>query len=550
MEKDVMLQGIGVTSGIAIGTAFVLHPAEMGSIPTNCEDAERDIARLKQALEDGRGQLAGIMRHVPEETAAILQSHINFLEDPTFNSEAFELIRTFGYSAERAVQEKSQELEEVFLAFDDAYMQERAGDARDVGTRILNNLLGVEENPLLHLPAGSIVFANDLAPSQTAQMDKQHVVGFVTQTGGRTSHSAIMAKAMQIAAVVGCGPLLQLVQTGDEVVVNAVSGEVFIRPSGKMLEYYTTLKKDHDAYLNMVGKVKFEHLFRGGNTPVLVAANIGTPAEAQMAKENGADGIGLFRTEFLYMDREDMPSEEEQFEAYRQVAELFGSAPVIIRTLDIGGDKALPYLAMETEANPFLGVRAIRLCMQNEELFYTQLRALLRASHYGNLKIMFPMVGSLGELRAAKTMLERCKQALDALGQPYNPAVAVGMMVEVPSTAVLADDFAKEVDFFSIGTNDLTQYTLAIDRGNPALNHLYDSMHPAVLALIRNTVQAAKRHGIFCGMCGEMASDSQAIPILAEYGLDEFSVGLGMIGQTKCTLLAQPGITGRGTAGP
>lgn len=539
-----LLQGISVTRAIAIGKAYLLEEFDISNPPTVTSlDLEQEILLLRRAVAMACSQLQDIISSQEGTAAEILESHLNFAQDPAFNEDAESYIRSKHCSAHTAILDAIQELRGTFLQFDDAYMQERAADVYDVGTRILRCLLGEEETPLAQLPPGTIIVARDLAPSQTAQINPENVVGFVTETGGKTSHTAIMAKALGVAAVVGCKDALHNIKTGDTVVVNAVNGQVLVNPDDKLLARQHTLKEEFDAYLRMVNKVKDWQLIRENGLPVLVAANIGNPQQAAIAKERGADGIGLFRTEFLYMDRDEIPTENEQYEAFKHVAEIFGDAPVIIRTLDIGGDKSLPYLPIPPEENPFLGVRAIRLCMKYKNIFTSQLRALLRASVHGNLKIMFPMIGSMHELEDAKQLLEQCKQELTLEGVAYRKDIEIGMMIEVPAAALAADDFAQVVDFFSIGTNDLTQYTLAVDRGNPELANLYNSMHPSVLWLIQNTINAAHKHNIFCGMCGEMASDDAAIPLLATYGLDEYSVGLDAIGPTKCTLLAQGGIT-------
>ena len=534
-----MKLGIGVTDGIAIGKAYVLQELDIENLPVVTEDVDGEVERLFAAVKTSRQQLAVIAAKADEETAAIMEAHITFLEDDSFNDDAAELIRKHGYTAMKAIAVTAEGLYDMFSTMEDNYMRERASDINDVSSRVIRTLLDEPENPLTKLPPGTIVVARDLVPSQTAQLDRENVIGFVTELGGKTSHTAIMARAMDIAAVVACKGILEQLKTGDELIVNAVSGEVFVNPTEAQLAQQRSLKEAHKRFGLLAETAKNWALRKRDGTEILVAANIGTLEEAQQAKANGADGIGLFRSEFLYMNRQEMPTEEEQFQAYKSVVELFGTAPVIIRTLDIGGDKNLPYLDMPAEENPFLGVRAIRLCFQHEGLFRTQLRALLRAGSHGNLKIMFPMIGHMSELHRAKELLAQCKQELADEDIDFEADMPVGMMIEIPAAAVCAEEFAKEVDFFSIGTNDLTQYALAVDRGNGELYELYNYMHPAVLRLIAQTIAAAHKAGIKCGMCGEMAGDPAAFAVLSCYGLDEYSVSLGSIGRTKCGLLAQ-----------
>lgn len=536
-------RGIGVTGVIAVGRAVVLRDKDPAAFfPLLAAEPEEEEWRLKEAIAETRRQLENIVGKAGGPGAEIMKSHLELLGDPVFCEDASEQIRKTRSSVETVIARVTETLASRFFRMEDAYLRERATDVRDVGKRILRNLVGAADSDLSGFPEDSILFARELLPSETAQIDRNAVAGFVTETGGRTGHTAIMARALQIAAVVGCGGILSRVCDGDAVVVDAAAGKVILRPDPETLAHYAARRKESLAAKRAADEAAHAQLRRGDGRPILVAANVGSVRDAEEARKNGADAVGLFRTEFLFMGHEKMPTEEEQFEVYRRVAEIFGDDPVVIRTLDIGGDKSVPYLEMPKENNPFLGMRAIRLCLANPELFRIQLRSLLRASAFGNLQVMFPMIGSFVELRRAREMLQRCRGELESASVAFNRNLRVGMMVEVPAAAVLAEKFAREVDFFSIGTNDLTQYTLAADRENDRLKDLFDFMHPAVLALIRRTADVAQKCGIPCSICGEMASDAGVIPLLTEYGLDEFSVNVGSIGATKSVLLLQKGI--------
>ena len=533
-----MRRGVGVTGVIAIGKAYVLPELNTQQLPAVTDDAEREVERLSAAVAASRTQLAAIGAQADEETASIMAAHMTFLEDDSFNSHVMEMIRSHGYTAVRAIEIKARELRQMFSAMEDDYMRERASDINDVSDRVIRNLLGEPENLLARLSAGSIIVAQDLVPSQAARLSQSCVAGFVTEKGGKTSHTAIIARTLGLAAVVSCKGILAQVKTGDLLIVNAVSGEVFICPTEEQIDRNRKLSKEYEKLSTLAETAKGWALERNDGGPVQVLANIGSVEEAKQAKACGADGIGLFRSEFPFMYRRAMPTEEEQFQAYKSVTELFNPAPVIVRTLDIGGDKRLTYLDMPEEENPFLGLRGIRLCLRHEALFRTQLRALLRAASHGNLKIMFPMISHLSELRQAKALLAQCRQELVDEGHLISD-VPVGMMVEIPAAALCAAEFAAEVDFFSIGTNDLVQYTLAADRGGGELSELYDERHPAVLRLIADTIGAARQAGIPCGVCGEMAGDPAAIGTLCAHGLDAYSVAPAIIGRTKCSLLTQ-----------
>lgn len=534
-------KGIGASKGYAIGTAYVILPQEE-SFGAVAKDPAEETKRLKEAIETAKAQVQEIARRAGErmdaKNADIVESHLKFLDDPAFMGEAFNAIKQQSVTAEKAVSDITESLYALFSEFDDEYTKERAADIRDVGERVLHNLTGAKVGINFNdIPANTILVAHDLKPSETAQIDREKVIGFITEIGGKTSHTAILAKALGIAAVVGCGNILQTVKNGDTVIVDGVDGEVLVAPDEETVLKYRAALREYRAQresLTNLGKI-----FTKEGKRVLVAANIGSLNDLKIAVENGVDGVGLFRTEFLYMEKPAVPSEEEQFSVYRKAAELMGGKPLTIRTLDIGGDKSLPYLEMPEESNPFLGLRAIRLCLKNPELFHTQLRAILQASAYGNIQIMFPMISCTAELQEAKEHLRLCKAELEQKNIAYDKSIRVGMMIEIPSAAVMAESFAKDVNFFSIGTNDLTQYTLAADRMNESISELYNPMHPAVLRLIQITIQAAHQANIPCYMCGELASDENAIPLLLRYGLDEFSVSPGALSETKKNLLEQ-----------
>jgi phosphotransferase system enzyme I (PtsI) len=535
-----LIKGIAASNGIVIGKAFVVKDTQL-ELPRHevpSEQRDRELERLNRAQAKTKEQLqeirASLAAKTGEEEAAIFDAHLMLLEDPMLSEAVAEKIAQ-GSNAEAAVYDASENFAAMFDAMDDEYMRGRAADVRDVRTRWINNLLGIETGSLGNMTEPAVVFAHDLAPSDTAQMDKTMVLAFVTEIGGRTSHSAIMARSLEIPAVVGVGELGGIA-TGKTVIVDGSAGEVIVNPQPAVLAQYEARRQEF-----IRRKAKLQELkdlpaqTKDGKTFEL-AANIGTPNDAESALAYGAQGVGLYRTEFLYMDRKDMPSEEEQYLAYRKVLEAFGSLPVIIRTLDIGGDKELPYLPMDKELNPFLGNRAIRLCLANPEMFKTQLRAILRAGVSGNPWIMLPMVATLDEVRRTKALLREVEAELETEGAQFTRDYKLGIMIEIPSAAVQADHFAQEVDFFSIGTNDLIQYTCAVDRMNQKISYLYDTFNPAVLRLINQVISAGHKYGKFVGMCGEMAGEPLAAPLLAAMGLDEFSMSASSIPQVKAVI--------------
>lgn len=486
------------------------------------------MERFRSALEQSKAELKTIQSHAREslgaDKAAIFEAHLLVLSDPELLTPIEDKIRTDKVNAEVALKETADMFVEMFEQLESDYMKERAADIRDVTKRVLSHLLGVQMASPSLIDEEVIIIANDLTPSDTAQLNRQFVKGFTTNIGGRTSHSAIMARSLEIPAVVGTKTVTAEIKNGDLVIVDGLKGEIHINPAPEQIEEYRNVAEQYERQKAEWAKLVNEKTVSADNHQVELVANIGTPKDLKGVINNGGEGVGLYRTEFLYMGRDQLPSEEEQFDAYKAVLEGLKGKPVVIRTLDIGGDKKLPYLSLPEELNPFLGVRAIRLCLTEQDIFRTQLRALLRASSYGNLKIMFPMIATLDEFREAKKLFEEEKQTLLSEGQKVSDHIELGIMVEIPSTAVLADQFAKEVDFFSIGTNDLIQYTMAADRMNQSVSYLYQPYSPSILRLVKMVIDAAHNEGKWTGMCGEMAGDETAIPLLLGLGLDEFSM--------------------------
>lgn len=523
-----LLEGIAASSGIAIAKAYRLIEPDLTFSKQTVEDIEKEIERFQSALSVAKKELDDIRtvaeKELGAEEAAIFNAHILVLNDPELISPIEGKITAEQVNAEHALKETTDMFITMFEQMDNEYMQERAADIRDVTKRVMSHLLGVKIVNPSTISEEVIIIAEDLTPSDTAQLNRKYVKGFTTDIGGRTSHSAIMARSLEIPAVVGTQDSTKLIQDGDIVIVDGLTGKIHVNPSPELIAEYENELQKYEAQKAEWAKLVNEKTLTADGEHVELAANIGTPEDLVGVTENGGEGVGLYRTEFLYMGRDQLPTEDEQYEAYKKVLEGMGDKPVVVRTLDIGGDKELPYLNLPTEMNPFLGFRAIRLCLEEQDIFRTQLRALLRASTFGNLKIMFPMIATLDEFRQAKAMLEEEKQALVAAGTTVSDSIEVGIMVEIPSTAIQADQFAKEVDFFSIGTNDLIQYTMAADRMNERVSYLYQPYNPAILRLVKMVIDASHREGKWTGMCGEMAGDEIAIPLLLGLGLDEFSM--------------------------
>lgn len=528
------MKGTSASAGIGIGKAAIVEETELVIKKETISDAaaekERFQAALKQAMEETEALAKDLATRVGEKEAEILNGHLMLLSDPMLTGEIENTIAGENACSEYAIENVCNMYADMFASMGDELMQQRATDMRDIKTRMQKILLGVSSVDIALLPAGSVIVAKDLTPSMTAGINPANVCGIVTELGGKTSHSAILARALEIPAVVAVEGFLNSVKDGDTVVLDGSEGVVFVNPEEAVTaEYeakrtvYLKEKKELDQY---IGKPT---VTKDGVTIELVA-NIGKPEDVDKVLQYDAEGIGLFRTEFLFMDRNSMPTEDEQFEAYQKVAIAMNGKPVIIRTLDIGGDKEIPYMGLKKDENPFLGYRAIRFCLdRREDVYRPQLRALLRASAFGNIKIMVPMVTCLEEFREAKAMIEEIKAELDSRGIAYKKDIQVGIMVETAAASLMADAFAKEVDFFSIGTNDLTQYTMSVDRGNDKVSYLYSPLNPAVLRSIRHIIQCGRKEGIMVGMCGEAASDPLMIPLLLAFGLNEFSMSASAV---------------------
>ncbi|MBS4207805.1 phosphoenolpyruvate--protein phosphotransferase [Bacillus sp. FJAT-50079] len=528
-----ILHGIAASSGIALGKAYRLVEPDLSFTKNNITDIDSEVSRFHASVDAAKADLSIIRekaaKDLGEDKAAIFDAHLLVLSDPELLSTIEDKVKSESVNAEFALNETANMFITMFEQMENEYMKERAADIKDVTKRVLAHLLGVKiPNPGL-IAEEVIIVAEDLTPSDTAQLNKQFVKGFTTDIGGRTSHSAIMARSMEIPAVVGAKTATETIENGDFIIVDGVNGQVHINPTAEVVNTYKEESKKLELQKAEWALLKDEATFTSDGKQVELASNIGTPQDVDGVLANGGEGVGLYRTEFLYMERDQLPSEEEQYEAYKTVLERMEGKPVVVRTLDIGGDKHLPYLNMPEEMNPFLGFRAIRLCLEEQDIFRTQLRALLRASVHGNLKIMFPMIATLGEFRDAKAVLVEERQKLEQAGIAVAEKIELGIMVEIPSTAVLADQFAKEVDFFSIGTNDLIQYTMAADRMNERVSYLYQPYNPSILRLVKMVIDAAHKEGKWAGMCGEMAGDEIAIPLLIGLGLDEFSMSASSI---------------------
>ena len=524
-----MLKGIAASDGVAVAKAYLLVQPDLSFETITVEDTNAEEARLDVALEASQNELSLIREKavgtLGEEAAQVFDAHLMVLADPELIGQIKETIRAKKVNAEAGLKEVTDMFITIFEGMEDnPYMQERAADIRDVTKRVLANLLGKKLPNPASINEEVIVIAHDLTPSDTAQLDKNFVKAFVTNIGGRTSHSAIMARTLEIAAVLGTNNITELVKDGDILAVSGISGEVVINPTEEQIAEF---KAAGEAYAKQKAEwalLKDAKTVTADGKHFELAANIGTPKDVEGVNENGAEAVGLYRTEFLYMDSQDFPTEDDQYEAYKAVLEGMNGKPVVVRTMDIGGDKELPYFDLPKEMNPFLGWRAVRIALDRREILHAQLRAVLRASAFGKLAVMFPMIISVEEIRELKSVLETLKAELRAEGKAFDENIQVGVMVETPSAAVNAKFLAKEVDFFSIGTNDLTQYTLAVDRGNELISHLYNPMSPSVLGLIKQVIDASHAEGKWTGMCGELAGDERATLLLLGMGLDEFSM--------------------------
>ncbi|MBC8591525.1 phosphoenolpyruvate--protein phosphotransferase [Wansuia hejianensis] len=527
------MKGLGTSPGIGIGKVFLYVEPEINIEKKNIESPELEIERFNESINKAMEEIDYLYKRtldeVGQDEAEIFTAHKMMLEDPEFINGVKGKINNENANAEWAVNEVANQFIAVFEGIEDEYLRARAADLKDVSSRLLRVLLGIEPIDLMAINKESIIVAEDLTPSDTAGMNKDKVVGMVTILGGRTSHTSIIARTLGIPAIAGIDNILKEVNHGDIMIIDGDVGEVIINPTDEELKLYKKKLQEMNEFKERLKSMIGEESISKDEHRVEIAGNIGTPSDIDNVLINDGEGVGLFRTEFLYMDSDSLPTEEKQFEAYKFVAEKLEGKPLVIRTLDVGGDKEIPYLDLPKEMNPFLGYRAIRLCLDRTDIFKTQLRAIYRASYYGNIKIMFPMISNINELRSAKILAEEVREELRKENIPFKEDVEIGIMVEVPSVAIHSKAFAKEVDFFSIGTNDLIQYTVAVDRGNQNISYLYNQYHPAVLNLINMTIKNGHEAGIWVGMCGEVAGDEKLIPVLLAMGLDEFSMSAGSI---------------------
>jgi len=539
-KLELKLRGIPVSEGVSRGHVVVLNRHRIIPAKTNFQTLNQaaEEARFQAALDDTRQQILEVQKRLHDEIGAkqslIFDAHLLVLEDPVVLEEVKRKIRKEKASSEYALYTASEKYAEALSAVEDSYLSERAADIRDVIQRVLENLTGQSKQVgLSDLTEPCIVVANDLAPSDTAMLDPEKVLGFITAAGSKTSHTAILARSLKIPAVLGLGKNIDELKSGQSILLDGFNGFVVISPSDQMLFEYGQLVKRQNSIETSLDKIRTEEAKTLDGHSIVLSANIERATDVQAVLKSGASGVGLFRTEFLFINRKDLPDEEEQFQAYKKVSESLTPEPVIIRTLDLGGDKLLSHVNVAAEMNPFLGWRAIRLCLQEKELFRTQLRAILRASAFGDLKIMYPMVSGIDELDEANKLLEECQKELKDKGQKFSEAIEIGVMIETPSAAMISDKLAKRVQFFSIGTNDLIQYSLAVDRLNEKISHLYEPTHPGILRLIKTTVDAGKTNGIWTGVCGEMASDLSMVPLLIGLGVGELSVTPSMVPRVK-----------------
>ena len=532
-----MYKGIAGSEGIGIGKVVIIEDHDITIETKHVPETDSEIARLQEAIEkfvEITNKMADKMDEtVGKKDADILRGHIQMLQDPMIEEQISSLIVAEKITAEMAVDQVLEQTAEMFSQIPDELLQQRATDFRDIKARMIKLLMGIEDVDISQVPAGTVLVAKDLTPSMTAGIKPENIEGILTEMGGKTSHSAILARAMEIPAVLSIEGICDIVKNGDTVVLDGTSGEALVNPEEDAVKEFEDKREQFAKDKSLLKAYAGKPSVTKDGTKVELVCNIGKPEDAKKAVECDGEGIGLFRTEFLFMDRDSIPTEDEQFEAYKAVAETMKGKPVIIRTLDIGGDKDVPYLGLEKEENPFLGFRAIRFCLQRQDIYKTQLKALVKASAYGKIKIMVPLVTGVDELRQVKTMVADIMKEFDEKDVPYNKNTEIGVMMETPAACMMADALAKEAAFFSIGTNDLTGYTMAVDRGNAKVAYLYSTYNPAVLRAIKRIIECGRKEGIMVGMCGEAAADPKLIPLLLAFGLDEFSVSATSVLKTR-----------------
>ena len=534
-----MINGIAASRGIGIGSICVITEHELKYDAVKVENVEAEQERFQGAIEKFKEEtsvmIEDIRKRIGPKEAEILEGHLVMISDPSMSGEMNKMIGT-GSCAEAAVEAVCDMFYGMFSSMDDEMMRQRASDVADIKVSLLKILLGIEDVDISKVAPGTVLVAKDLTPSMTSQINKENVAGIITEVGGKTSHSAILARALEIPAVLSVPDVTSLVKDKDTAIVDGTEGIVYINPEGDVLSKYIIKREDFIKKQSELKKFMGKETVTADGTPVELFCNIGTPKDAKKAVECDGEGIGLFRSEFLFMDNNHMPTEDEQFAAYKEAAEIMGGKPVIIRTLDIGGDKDIPYLNMKKEENPFLGYRAVRYCLGNRESYMIQLRAIVRASAFGKIKIMVPLVTCVDEIRSVKELVNEIKKDFDKEGIAYDKDIEVGCMIETPSASLIADLLAREADFFSIGTNDLTQYTMSVDRGNADVAYLYSTFQPSVLRSIRQIIEAGRNAGISVGMCGEAAADPLMIPLLISFGLNEFSVNPVLVLTARCII--------------
>ena len=524
-----MLVGKGISEGIGLGKAVILKENELKIEKQKIEDISAEKQQIYDAVKEVESEIEKVIQNIDGTEKEIMQAYLMILQDPSLIQETINIIDEEKCNSAYAVENGLNQIIKTFEEMDDPYMAARSRDIEDMKKRILAKLLKIEEIDLSKLPENTILVAKELSTSDTAKMNLKNLSGIITEIGGVNSHMAIIARTNEIPAIVGIKHIFENIKENDYIALNGATGEIFLNPTQEKIEELTKNQENLNQEKHELEKYKNEKAITKDGHQVELLANIGGPQDIQIVIDNTAEGVGLLRSEFLYMDAKDFPSEEEQFEAYKKIAESLENKRLVIRTLDIGGDKDLKYMKLPKEENPFLGYRAIRIYLDNVDLFKVQLRAILRASNYGNVAIMLPMISSIEELRKSKEIIEEVKQELKTKNIKFNENIEVGIMVEIPSSAVLAEEFAKECDFFSIGTNDLIQYTIAVERGNEKVADLYSHYNPAVIRLIKSAIDGAHKNGILCGMCGEAAGDVKFIPLLVGLGLDEFSMNANKI---------------------